>query len=88
MYQDTPEENIYDSFYSRFFENHPLATNILGTTETVNSFTPKALTSFTTNYYGSANGVLSIVGSLPPDKVMRQVTRLFEKYATSRACPT
>ena len=64
MYDDTPDESIYDHFYSMLFAKHPLGYNILGTKATVKSFERKDIRDFTKRLYVPENVVLSIAGNL------------------------
>ncbi|HTX88041.1 MAG TPA: pitrilysin family protein [Bacteroidales bacterium] len=45
-YQDTPSEQIYDDFEDLLFDGHPLGRNILGTLESVKSFTRDRIRQF------------------------------------------
>ena len=46
MYYEAPEDAIQDDFDELLFPNHPLGVNILGTQETVKSFTQSHLHQF------------------------------------------
>jgi predicted Zn-dependent peptidase len=76
MYQDSPDDNIFDEFQELLFKGHPLASNILGTEETVDKITKDSLTSFAQKYYTPENMIFVIASDLPADKVLRKV----EKY--------
>ena len=76
MYHDSPEDSIQDDFDTLIFANHSLGTNILGTAETVSTFTQPDLQNFITHNLDSERIVVSSVGNLPFAKVVK----LAEKY--------
>jgi predicted Zn-dependent peptidase len=75
MYQDNPEETIYDEFYSMSFGDHPYGNPVLGTTESVNAIGKTELETFYKRYYQPENAVFSYVGSLPIKKVKQWVEK-------------
>lgn len=76
MYEDTPDESIYDDFYALLFKKHPLGYNILGTDKNVNSFTGNQLVDYKKTHYTTDNIVLSVVGDLS----FEAVKKMAEKY--------
>lgn len=80
MYRDTPEENIYDEFQELLFENHPLAHNILGDTDSLNKIQRNDLLSFTQQNYHPDNMVFVVVGSLSADRVLHTVNQFSEVH--------
>ncbi len=77
MYRDSPSEDIMDGFDDLIFPNHSLGRNILGTEESVRSFTHKNILEFIDRTYSNANIVISYVGSLKPEKVKATLEKLF-----------
>lgn len=75
-YLDSPGEKIFDDFEALLFPNHPLGNNILGTPETIQSFTRDHLKSYVDHFFVTGNSVISFVGDMPA----KQVIRLLEKY--------
>ena len=76
MYEDNPEESIYDDFYLNLFGGHPLGYNILGTRSTVPSFTQADLKGFISQFYTPGNMVLSMAGNITE----RQARHLAAKH--------
>jgi predicted Zn-dependent peptidase len=76
MYVDSPEDAIQDDFDQLVFPDHALGNNILGTTETVNSFGKKELLDFINENIDTERIVVSSVSRLPFSKVIR----VAEKY--------
>lgn len=76
MYQDTPEENIYDEFQEVLFAGHPLAHNILGDTNSVANISRNDLNEFYENNYHFENMVFVAVGDID----LAETIKLLEKY--------
>ena len=64
-YLDSPSDKILDDFDAKLFENHPLGQNILGTKESVSSFTQQDLQQYIQQYFTADNLVVSFVGNVP-----------------------
>jgi predicted Zn-dependent peptidase len=64
-YLDSPSDKIFDDFDAKLFENHPLGQNILGTNESVSSFTQQDLQQYIQQYFTADNLVVSFVGNVP-----------------------
>jgi predicted Zn-dependent peptidase len=77
MVEDTPDDLVHELFTQGFWENHPLGRPILGTRETVESFTSKRLRQYFANAYTSRNLVVSAVGNLEHDRVRDLVGEKF-----------
>jgi predicted Zn-dependent peptidase len=71
MYYDSPEDALQDDFDQVVFKNHPLGGNILGTPETVKSFTREQLQSFIGENLDTERVVFSSVSNLPFSKVKK-----------------
>lgn len=76
MYQDSPEDAIQDDFDSIIFANHQLGANILGTQDSVKSFTRKSLQQFIKENLDTDKIVFSIVGNIP----FKKAIHIAEKY--------
>jgi predicted Zn-dependent peptidase len=63
-YLDTPSERIFDDFEEAVFRGCPLGRNILGTKESVSSFTRNILMEYKKNWFTADNIVISFVGDL------------------------
>ena len=62
-YQDSPGEMIFDEFEEMLFQGHPLGRNILGTEESVNSFTREDVYRFMQRQYTTDRMVFSSVSN-------------------------
>lgn len=93
MYDDSPEESIYDDFYSLAYAGHPLGYNILGTKETVNNISRDTILDFRKKFYTTDRIVLSMVGDIPYEKGQRLAEKFLKdvpptKYELSRSPAT
>ena len=79
MVEDTPDDLVHEIFTQGFWENHPLGRPILGTRETVESFTSDLLRSYFVNAYTPRNLIISAVGNLEHARLMDLV---HEKFGT------
>src|SRR5215208_4167895 len=59
MVEDTPDDLVHELFTEHFWENHPLGRPILGTKETVESFTSETLLDYFGGAYVAPNMIVS-----------------------------
>ncbi len=76
MYEDTPDEYIYDLFMEKMLQGHPLGHLILGTVDGIGNTTKESITSFYKSHYVNRNAILAVAGSFDPDRLKS----LTEKY--------
>jgi predicted Zn-dependent peptidase len=68
--QDTPDDLVYDRFLQAAFPEQPLGRPILGTAETVSSFTPEAIRAYLARHYHAGNMVLAAAGAVDHDELV------------------
>lgn len=78
MYQDTPDELVFDHFQEKFFPNQPMGTSILGTTEIISKMPRHAFTDFIDKHYGANRIVFVAAGNIQHQKMVD----LVNKYVT------
>ena len=76
-YLDSPSDKIFDDFEALLFQNHSLGTNILGTKESVASFTRAELLSYIERFFFPENMVISFVGDVPISKLTQTLEKDF-----------
>lgn len=76
MNEDTPDDVCLELGASAFFKGHPLEKAILGTKDTVMSFTRAQLFDYKNKYYTAENTVVSVVGNITE----AETDRLIKKY--------
>lgn len=63
MVDDTPDDIVHDYLDAVSYGNHSLGRPILGTTDTVGSFTSESLKAYLDKYYTGSNVVISVAGN-------------------------
>ncbi len=63
-YLDSPSDEIYDLFEEMVFKGHPLARNILGTTELVKGFHRQDILDFMAHNYSTDQMILASIGDI------------------------
>ena len=81
--EDQPGDVIFESFEGALFSGHPLASPILGTSESVKSLTRAQVQSFVSRHYRPDNMVLGVVGAVTWADVMRWAERHFAEMSWS-----
>lgn len=83
-YLDNPGEKIFDDFEALMFPNHPLGNNILGTRDTVQSFNRKHLRDYIDAFFFAGNTVLSFVGDIPLNTLIRTLEKYFSPMVNGK----
>ncbi|WMN13074.1 pitrilysin family protein [Marivirga salinae] len=78
MYKDSPEDDIQDQFDEVIFSGHPLGNNILGTEESLKSFTRQHFLEFLEENLDTERTVFSIVGDISEKKLERYTKKYLE----------
>src|SRR5690554_4186065 len=81
MYEDTPEDLIFDRFEAAVYPHHPLGRPVLGFPETVQSFTREHLLTYIDRYYTPDRLVVAVAGNVEHGAVARYVEKLTEGLA-------
>ena len=87
MVEDTPDDLVHELFTQGFWENHPLGRPILGTRETVESFTADVLRDYFQQAYTAHNLIVSAVGNLEHERVRELVDDKFGSLAALGSVP-
>ncbi|MEO9612290.1 MAG: pitrilysin family protein [Nitratireductor sp.] len=72
---DTPDDVVFDYFSETAFRHQTLGRTILGTPETVQSFTPKQIHDFMARQYGADRMVVVATGAVRHDEFAREVEK-------------
>ncbi|MGO4887730.1 M16 family metallopeptidase [Anaerobacillus sp. MEB173] len=84
MYEDTPDDIVHDMLSQASFGSHSLAYPILGTKETLQTFTGDDLRAYMAKHYTAENVVISIAGNIE-DSFIEKVKEKFETLKVSDA---
>lgn len=63
MYEDSPEDVVYDLFAAAVWGNSPMGRAILGTEESLEGITPEVMRGYMHTHYTSKNIVIAVSGS-------------------------
>ena len=77
MRDDDPSDLVHEEFADAMFGPTPLGRPILGTVETINAITPKAIRAFYKKRYRPENMVIAAAGNVDHTAVVRLVRRAF-----------
>jgi predicted Zn-dependent peptidase len=83
-YLDNPSELIFDDFEELIFSNQPIGRNILGTPESVKSFSKKKINDFISNNYNTKQMVFCSVGNISDEKILKLFKEHFADIVTER----
>src|SRR3954468_12236473 len=83
MVEDTPDDLVHELFTQGFWENHPLGRPILGTRETVESFSAEVLREYFQQAYTARNLIVSAVGNVEHERVRELVEQGFGSLPAS-----
>jgi len=72
---DTPDDIVFDRFSETAYRHQTIGRSILGTPETVKSFTSKQIQSFIDRNYGADRMVVVAAGDVKHDDFVREVER-------------
>ncbi len=86
-YLDAPSELIFDEFEELLFAGHALGHNILGTKESLQSFTREQVLRFVNTHYVPSNMVLSSVGGISTKRFEKLLHRLTADVSALRTGP-
>jgi predicted Zn-dependent peptidase len=83
-YKDSPSDLIFDEFEELVFDGHPIARNILGTSENINKFNRDSILNFIEKNYHTDEMVISSVGKLNFEKLIKYVAKHFGNAAPTK----
>ena len=63
MYEDSPEDLVYDLSSYAAWGDTPMGRTILGTYESLDGITPDIMRNYMNNHYTSANTIISVSGN-------------------------
>lgn len=76
-YKDSPSELIFDEFEELVFKDNPLGRNILGSKKSLKNFSRKDIFNFLNSNYPTDEIVISSVGDIKFEKLIKLVSEYF-----------
>jgi predicted Zn-dependent peptidase len=87
MYEDDPQDKVFDVLGRAIFGSHPLGRAVIGTAQVVGSVTREQLAAFHAARYEPQNLVIAAAGSLEHAALVDLVTALDDVRARDSAAP-
>ncbi|MED4917228.1 pitrilysin family protein [Geobacillus thermodenitrificans] len=82
MYEDTPDDIVHDLLGKACYANHPLGYPILGTEETLRTFTGDTLRQYMADYYTPDRVVVSVAGNVD-ERFIGEIERYFGSFTAA-----
>lgn len=82
-YLDSPSELIFDDFEELIFAGQPIGRNILGSKESVRSFSQNTIQKFIAGNYNTHEIVFCSVGNIRNERILKLFTRYFGGIAAA-----
>jgi len=84
LYQDTPTSYVSELFENLLYGDTPAGQDIIGTPETVSSFTDKDIKKYLKGHYSSSNSLLIVSGKVDPDKTLKLTEKYFSAFPKNK----
>ena len=84
---DTPDDIVFDHLQTAAFGDQPLGRPVLGSEETVRSFTRDQLNEYVGTHYTAANMVIAAAGRLDHDSFVENVAATFSNLTAGQNRP-
>ncbi|MFN3597963.1 MAG: M16 family metallopeptidase [Rubricoccaceae bacterium] len=75
MYEDAPEDHVFDYYEALLYPDSPLGRPVIGTPETVRAFTRADLERYMARHFVPNRLVVSVAGNVRHEAVVREVER-------------
>ncbi|MDD9910692.1 MAG: pitrilysin family protein [Ahrensia sp.] len=82
---DSPEDVVFDNFQAAAYSGQALGRPIMGTPETVSSFSADHLRSYLADHYHGPNMVLAASGNVDHDAIVRMAETRFASFGAAPA---
>jgi predicted Zn-dependent peptidase len=93
MYEDNPEDHVFDYYEAAVYPEHPMGRPVIGTPESVRGFSPEGVRGYLEQHYAPNQLVVAVAGNVDHGKVVRATEKLlvgFDRapYEPIRTAPT
>ena len=82
---DSPDDHVFECFSRACLGKHTLGNSILGTTDSVSSFTAPELAGFMQRYYGAEQMVICVAGPITHQQLSGLASQYFDKLKQADA---
>ena len=80
MYEDTPDDQVFDLVEAAIYPDHPLGRPVIGTQDSVRSFTREGLASYLDRHYTPDRIVIAAAGAIRHDRLVRAAEKLLAGF--------
>lgn len=80
MYEDSPEELVHDNLQENIWRGSALGLPILGTVETISTFTTQKLKDYFQKQYHNENTVISVAGNFKEEEMFAVIEQYFGEW--------
>lgn len=80
MTEDMPDDDVHEQLWKVMYPRHSIGAPILGTVQTLQSFTKEKIEDFMERHYTPQNTVISVAGNITPE-LLRLIQQLFGTFA-------
>jgi predicted Zn-dependent peptidase len=81
MYEDAPEDLIFDRFETALYPDHSMGRPVIGFEDTVRAFTRPQILDYIARQYTTGRLVISVAGNAHHARVVQLVDRVFKEVA-------
>ncbi len=84
MYEDSPDDLVYDLLLENIYKDHSLGMNILGDRNTLKNFERKNILDYYNKYYVPNNSIISICGNFKFEEIVKQIEDKFKTWESKQ----
>lgn len=83
MYEDTPEDLVYDKLQSSIWRNNSIGFSILGTSDVISKFNHDTFIEYRKKHYRPDNTVISVAGNFKKDEILKKIENYFGSWKSN-----
>ena len=80
MYEDSPDDLVYDLLLENIYKDHSLGMNILGDRQSLKNLKRESILDYYNEYYVPNNSVISICGNFKFEEIVKQIEEKFKTW--------
>lgn len=83
MVEDTPDDDVHEQLWRVMYPDHPMGASILGTPETLKTFSADTIRDYMRKHYIPENIIISIAGNIQGD-IIQRIEQNFGNFHSER----
>ena len=80
MYEDSPDDLVYDLLLENIYKDHSLGMNILGDRQSLKNLKRESILDYYNKYYVPNNSIISICGNFKFEEIVKQIEEKFKTW--------